>query len=275
MFSIQEQTAEKIFLTIIHYAVESGASDVHIEPLGNNSRIRFRIGKILNNSLILPIYFHNKLILHIKHLTGLNNQERRIPQNGRIKLYINDKIGVVNFSVSFLAVADGEKVVLSFLHSSFSFNKENEKNIINALREHKGIILISGSKKSGKKDVFYSILDKLSKEKSGDICTIEDSVDYFIDEVNQWEIKENIGFDFVSAFHLLLNSNPDIIGIKEIKNREIMDIAICSSDDCLVFFTFYADGAKDAIFRIKNMGIDPRRLLSNLKLIIDLDSENI
>jgi type II secretory ATPase GspE/PulE/Tfp pilus assembly ATPase PilB-like protein len=251
----------KFVNTTISKAIDSRASDIHIEIFEDNCRIRFRIDGVLNDMEFLPLKMHPAITTRIKILAGLDIAEKRLPQDGRIDLKVASKdldIRVATFPTIF-----GENVVMRLLEktsiefdlATLGFEKDNLGQFLKLIRNQFGLILITGPTGSGKTTTLYSTISKLnSKEKK--IITIEDPVEYQIRGVNQIHVKPSIGLTFASALRSILRQDPDIILVGEIRDRETAEIAIHAAlTGHLVLSTLHTNDAPSAITRLLDMGI--------------------
>jgi type IV pilus assembly protein PilB len=206
---IKNAPVAKIVHEIIKHAVEAGASDIHIEPLENESRVRYRIDGILHNSLSLPKNIHDSIVARIKVLSRLKLDETRVPQGGRIRLTIEDKD--IDFRVSCLPLMGQEKVVMRVLDTTkgvlsleqLGFYGSNMDLVKRNIDKTVGIILVTGPTGSGKSTTLYSIMHMLNNE-GVNIVTLEDPVEYFIHGINQSQIRPDIGFTFAAGLRSLL-----------------------------------------------------------------------
>ena len=251
----------KFVNTTISKAIDSRASDIHIEIFEDNCRIRFRIDGVLNDMEFLPLKMHPAITTRIKILAGLDIAEKRLPQDGRIDLKVASKdldIRVATFPTIF-----GENVVMRLLEktsiefdlATLGFEKDNLGQFLKLIGNQFGLILITGPTGSGKTTTLYSTISKLnSKEKK--IITIEDPVEYQIWGVNQIHVKPSIGLTFASALRSILRQDPDIILVGEIRDRETAEIAIHAAlTGHLVLSTLHTNDAPSAITRLLDMGI--------------------
>jgi type IV pilus assembly protein PilB len=271
---VKNAPVAKIVHEIIKHAVEAGASDIHIEPLEKESRVRYRIDGILHSSLSLPKTIHDSIVARIKVLARLKLDETRVPQGGRIRLTIEDKD--VDFRVSCLPLMGEEKVVmrvldttkgvltleqLGFAASSMDLVKKNIDKTV-------GIILVTGPTGSGKSTTLYSIMHMLNNE-GVNIVTLEDPVEYFIHGINQSQIRPDIGFTFAAGLRSLLRQDPDIMMVGEIRDNETAELAIHAAlTGHLVMSTLHTNDAIGAIPRLIDMKIEPFLLSSVMDLIV-------
>ncbi|PIP34345.1 hypothetical protein COX21_03430 [Candidatus Falkowbacteria bacterium CG23_combo_of_CG06-09_8_20_14_all_41_10] len=264
----------KIVSVIIRHAVESRASDIHIEPFSNESRVRYRIDGILHNSLILPKSIHNSVVARIKVLAKLKLDETRIPQDGHIRLIIDAR--EIDFRISTLPLCATEKVELRILDQAkgltnieeLGFNKQVYNTIKENIKRTSGIILLTGPTGSGKTTSLYSILNVLNKE-TVNISTLEDPIEYQIKGVNQSQVRPELGFDFATGLRSFLRQDPNIIMVGEVRDEETAELAIHAGlTGHLVLSTLHTNDALGAVFRLLDMKIEPFLLASTLRLVV-------
>ena len=248
---------------IIKQAVEGNASDIHIEPGKENLKVRFRVSGKLYSSLFLPMKVHQAIIARIKILSGLKIDERRLSQDGRFSTNIEGKN--IDFRVSTLPTTEGEKLVIRVLDSSkalldmenLGLSGNNLESAKKAVGEPNGLILVTGPTGSGKTTTLYSILKELNKE-GVNIITLEDPVEYYMEGVNQSQIKPDIGYTFAKGLRQILRQDPDIIMVGEIRDEETADLAIHAAlTGHIVLSTLHTNSASGAIPRLIDMGIKP------------------
>lgn len=271
---IKNAPVAKIVHEIIKHAVEAGASDIHIEPLENESRVRYRIDGILHNSLSLPKNIHDSIVARIKVLSRLKLDETRVPQGGRIRLTIEDKD--IDFRVSCLPLMGQEKVVMRVLDTTkgvlsleqLGFYGSNMDLVKRNIDKTVGIILVTGPTGSGKSTTLYSIMHMLNNE-GVNIVTLEDPVEYFIHGINQSQIRPDIGFTFAAGLRSLLRQDPDVMMVGEIRDNETAELAIHAAlTGHLVMSTLHTNDAIGAIPRLIDMKIEPFLLSSVMDLVI-------
>jgi type IV pilus assembly protein PilB len=264
----------KIVSVIIRHAVEGGASDIHIEPLFKESRVRYRIDGVLHTSLILPRSVHNAIVARIKVMANLKLDETRLPQDGRIRLVIDEKR--IDFRVSTLPVMGAEKVVMRILDTTkgapkleeLGFQGEQLKVIENSLTKTEGIILVTGPTGSGKSTTLFSVLDILNKE-GVNIATLEDPVEYQMEGINQSQVKPEIGYTFAAGLRSFLRQDPDIIMVGEIRDEETAELAIHAAlTGHLVLSTLHTIDAPGTVARLVDMKVQSFLLGSTLTAIV-------
>lgn len=255
-------------------AIQCRATDIHIEVYEDTLRIRYRIdGKLVEKHSLDKTIF-NSLISRLKILTSLDISERRLPQDGRMKISFLNKL--IDFRISTIPTIYGEKIVLRILNNESSnitlnnlgFSPKDYISILKILNLSTGLILITGPTGSGKSTTLYSILSYLNKS-DVNISTIEDPVEYNIKGVNQIQIKPSIGLTFSNILKQLLRQDPDIIMIGEIRDKETAQLALKSAlTGHLIFSTLHTNDALSSINRLKNLEIEDYLIAATLKLVI-------
>ncbi|KKU13293.1 MAG: General secretory pathway protein E [Microgenomates group bacterium GW2011_GWC2_45_8] len=270
---IREAPIAKIVATILDFAVKARASDVHIEPLEEHTRVRYRIDGILMEKLVLPKKVHEAVISRIKILAELKIDERRLPQDGRFTFRADDQ--EVDLRVSSLPTVDGEKIVMRLLRKTSNVPTLGElgirgmalKNIEDSIKVPHGIVLITGPTGSGKTTTLYSVLHILNTSKVN-IVTLEDPVEYQIDGVNQVQINPKAGLTFATGLRSFLRQDPNIIMVGEIRDNETADLAIQASlTGHLVFSTLHTNSASGALPRLLDMQAEPFLLASSMTCV--------
>jgi len=264
----------KIVSVVIRHAVEGRASDIHIEPMQKESRVRYRIDGILHTSLILPKNVHGAIVGRIKVLANLKLDETRMPQDGRIRVSINDK--EIDLRISVLPLLDEEKVVMRILDvtkgaptlEDLGFMGPGLKVIKESLKKTDGMFLVTGPTGSGKSTTLFSILTSLNEE-GINISTLEDPVEYFIKGINQSQVRPEIGFTFASGLRSLLRQDPDVIMVGEIRDNETAELGIHASlTGHFVLSTLHTNDALGAIPRLLDMAVEPFLLGSTLNIVL-------
>ena len=271
---VKSAPVSKIVSVIIRHAIEGGASDIHIEPEGDKSRVRYRIDGILHTSIILPIYVHAALVSRIKVIANLKIDETRLPQDGRLRLKVGDKD--VDFRISILPLISQEKVAMRVLASPEKAPTFEELGFMgSALEQMKknltkphGMYLVTGPTGSGKSTTLFSALSVLNKD-GVNISTLEDPVEYHIRGVNQSQVRSELGFTFATGLRALLRQDPDIIMVGEIRDRETSQLAIHAAlTGHFVLSTLHTNDAIGAIPRLMDMGAETFLLASTFNVII-------
>ncbi|MDQ7814947.1 MAG: GspE/PulE family protein [Patescibacteria group bacterium] len=269
---IKGAPVSRMVSVIMRHAVEGGASDIHIEPLGNESRVRYRIDGVLRTTLVLPIYVHPALISRIKVLANLKLDETRIPQDGRITQEIGGRN--IDFRVSALPVVDNEKIVMRILDTSataptlenLGYRKEHVDVIHAEIHRPFGMVLVTGPTGSGKSTTLFAALTSLNSE-GVNISTLEDPVEYYIKGVNQSQIKPEVNYTFAAGLRALLRQDPNVIMVGEIRDRETAELAIHASlTGHLVFSTLHTNDVFGLVPRLVDMGVEPFLLAATLNL---------
>ena len=271
---IREAPIAKIVATTLEYAVKSRASDIHIEPLEDRTRVRYRIDGILVEKLILPKKVHEAVVSRVKILSDLKIDERRVPQDGRFSFRSGEQ--EVDLRVSTLPTVDGEKVVMRLLRKSTNVPTLAElglrgvalKHIEDSIRVPHGIVLITGPTGSGKTTTLYSVLHMLNTPRVN-IVTLEDPVEYQIDRVNQVQINPKAGLTFATGLRAFLRQDPNIIMVGEIRDNETADLAIQASlTGHLVFSTLHTNSSSGALPRLLDMQAEPFLLASSMTCVV-------
>ena len=271
---IKEAPIAKIVATVLEFAVNARASDIHIEPLEVHTRVRYRIDGILQEKLVLPRKVHDAVVSRVKILSGLKIDERRVPQDGRFTFVAGDQ--EVDLRVSTLPTVNGEKVVMRLLRKSRNVPTLSDlglrgaalKNLEESVRVPHGIILITGPTGSGKTTTLYSLVHILNTPKVN-IVTLEDPVEYQMDGVNQVQINVKAGLTFASGLRSFLRQDPNIIMVGEIRDNETADLAIQASlTGHLVFSTLHTNSSSGALPRLLDMQAEPFLLASSITSVV-------
>ena len=252
-------------------AIKEGASDIHIEPSGDKHlKVRYRIDGILHDIMSPPKSLHMAIISRVKIMSNLNIAERRLPQDGRIKVQVHGR--EVNFRVSTIPAVNGESAVLRILDpaqimldlKSIGFSDDNLETYQHLIEKPNGIILVTGPTGSGKSTTLYATLNILnSVEKK--IMTIEDPVEYRLDGISQLQAKPKIGLTFAAGLRSFLRQDPDIMLVGEIRDKETAEIAIQSAlTGHLVLSTLHTNDAPSSVIRLVDMGIEPFLISSSV-----------
>ncbi len=269
---VREAPINKIVETILAYAVKSRASDVHIEPQEDRTRVRYRIDGILTEKLILPRTVHAAVTSRIKILSDLKIDEKRLPQDGRFTFTADGQ--EVDLRVSTLPTIHGEKIVMRLLKKDVSVPTLTElglrgralRDLQDTIKVPHGIILITGPTGSGKTTTLYSLLHEINTPKVN-ISTLEDPVEYQMPGINQVQINPQVGLTFASGLRSFLRQDPNIIMVGEIRDSETTELAIQASlTGHLVFSTLHTNSAAGAVPRLMDLGGEPFLLASSLSL---------
>ena len=253
----------KIVSTILRYAIDGKASDVHVEPQASGVRIRYRVDGVLHTSVILPLTAHRGLVARIKVLASIRLDEQRKPQDGRFSASIEDR--QIDFRVSTFPSYYGEKVVIRILDREQGFipldqiglTPRNLELLRKAIKRPHGLILISGPTGSGKSTTLYSMLSEMDRERQN-VLSLEDPVEYFVEGVTQSQVRPEIGYTFANGLRTTLRQDPDIIMVGEIRDGETAKLAIQAAlTGHLVLSTIHTNDAVGTIPRLVDMGVEP------------------
>jgi len=270
----QNAPVVKLVNTLLAEAVKMGASDVHIEPYEQHMRVRYRVDGILEEVMQPPIKLKNAITSRIKIMSELDIAERRVPQDGRIKIKIGNK--KIDLRVSTLPCIFGEKVVMRILDKSnlmldltnFGMEPSAVEGVMNAIAAPWGMVLVTGPTGSGKTTTLYSCLSRLNNPDLN-IMTAEDPVEYNLDGINQVQVREAIGLTFAAALKAFLRQDPNIVMVGEIRDLETGGIATKAAlTGHLVLSTLHTNDAPSTINRMVDMGIEPFLVASSTILIM-------
>ncbi|UCC73366.1 MAG: type IV-A pilus assembly ATPase PilB [Gemmatimonadota bacterium] len=270
---VEEAPVVKLINGILTSAVSKDASDVHIEPYEKEIRVRFRIDGALREIMRPPLKMKAALISRVKILADLNIAERRVPQDGRIKMRMGKR--VIDFRVSTLPGLFGEKIVLRILDKSnlqldleqFGMEAQSEKDFMHAIHNPYGMVLVTGPTGSGKTTTLYSALTKINTEEVN-IMTAEDPVEYNLRGINQTQVRPEIGLTFAAALRAFLRQDPNIILVGEIRDMETASIAIKAAlTGHLVLSTLHTNDAASTITRLIDIGVEPFNVASAVNLV--------
>lgn len=270
----EDAPVTKIVATILRYAVDGNASDIHIEPTRKELKVRFRVDGMLYTSLRLPKNLERSVIARIKVLSSLKLDERRKPQDGRFSANIDQRR--IDFRVSTFPTYHGEKVVMRILDrrhetskiSDLGLSDDNAVVLRDALKRPYGIIIISGPTGSGKSTTLYAMLQELDRE-GMNVVSLEDPVEYDVDGVSQSQVHPEIGYTFASGLRSILRQDPNIIMVGEIRDKETAQLAIQAAlTGHLVLTTLHTNNAIGVVPRLIDMGVDPYLIAPTLVLSI-------
>jgi type IV pilus assembly protein PilB len=271
---VAEAPITKIVAVILRHAIEGRASDVHIEPIEHRVKVRFRVDGILYPSLLLPKEVHSAIVSRIKILSNLKIDETRIPQDGRFHTVVSGR--KVDFRVSTLPTTEGEKVVLRVLDPSAGLRNfadlglegYNLEILEKEIKQPFGMILITGPTGSGKTTTLYAILNSLNQE-GVNIISLEDPAEYYIEGINQSQIRPEIGYTFASGLRHILRQDPDVIMVGEIRDEGTAELAVHAAlTGHILLSTLHTNNAVGVIPRLVDMKIGPFLLPSSLNLMI-------
>ncbi|HMK49105.1 MAG TPA: type IV-A pilus assembly ATPase PilB [Thermodesulfovibrionales bacterium] len=270
-----EEPIVKLVNGILINAIKGGASDIHIEPYENSLRVRYRVDGVLFNAMNLPVKIKNPITSRLKIMSKLDIAERRLPQDGRIKLRLGKK-REIDFRVSILPTLFGEKTVMRILDKSnlqvdltkLGFEEDVLNKFLGSLTKPYGMILVTGPTGSGKTTTLYSALNYLNNPDLN-IMTAEDPVEYNFMGMNQVQVREDIGLTFASSLRAFLRQAPNIILVGEIRDFETAEIAVKAAlTGHLVLSTLHTNDAPSSISRLLNMGIEPFLISASVIIII-------
>lgn len=270
---LREAPVSNIINQLLEYAIKTRASDIHIEPQEDRTRVRYRVDGILQEKILLPRGVHDALISRIKILSLLKIDEKRLPQDGRFTFTYQQ--AEVDLRVSTIPTAFGEKVVLRLLPKStaapnlldLGLRGSSLKSLESQLLRTHGIILMCGPTGSGKTTTLYSILSKISTTRVN-VVTIEDPIEYQIPGVNQVQVNPQVGLTFASALRSFLRQDPNIIMVGEVRDTETAELAIQAAlTGHQVFSTLHTNSASGALPRLLDMGVEPFLLASALNAV--------
>ncbi len=271
---IEDAPVTKIVATILRYATEGNASDVHIEHMRDKIRVRFRVDGTLNTSLVLPIKVHSAVIARIKILSNMKLDEKRKPQDGRFSARIDGR--KIDFRVSTFPAYYGEKIVMRILDKEKGVKKIDEMGmsprnlalIREAIARPYGLILLTGPTGSGKTTTLYSMLNEIDRE-GANVLSLEDPIEYNIEGMSQSQVKPEIGYTFANGLRTALRQDPDVIMVGEIRDKETAELAVQAAlTGHLVLSTIHTNTAAGVIPRLMDMGIDPYLIAPTLILTI-------
>jgi general secretion pathway protein E len=286
VFDLSEQMAEdlmdiddkapviKLVNLMIFQAAQSRASDIHIEPYEKELKVRFRIDGVLHNTLTSPKRYQSAIISRVKIMSNMNIAEKRLPQDGRIKIKMQDR--EVDLRVSTIPIVHGERVVMRLLDrgsmfyglEELGFSPDKLDKFNRLIKMSYGIVLVTGPTGSGKSTTLYGALSKINTE-DRNILTIEDPVEYQIPGIGQIHVKPKINLTFASGLRHILRQDPDIIMVGEIRDLETAEIAIQASlTGHLVFSTLHTNDAAGAVTRLIDMGVEPFLVSSSVIAIM-------
>jgi len=273
----EEAPVIKLVNVILMSAIQKGASDIHIEPYEKEVRVRYRIDGILYNIMQPPMRFRDAIISRVKIMSKLDIAEKRLPQDGRIKIRFQDggQMHDIDFRVSCLPTLFGEKIVLRLLDKTklmldmtrLGFEAESLTKFEAAIAKPWGMVLVTGPTGSGKTNTLYSAISRINTPETN-IMTAEDPVEFNLMGVNQVQVRENIGLNFAAALRSFLRQDPNIILVGEIRDFETAEIGVKAAlTGHLVLSTLHTNDAPSTVNRLMNMGIEPFLVASSLNLV--------
>ena len=265
----------KLVNVVLLNAIKKRASDIHIEPYEKSFRVRYRIDGILYEEMALPLKLKNAMTSRVKIMSQLDISERRLPQDGRIKLKIG-KDKEMDFRVSVLPTLFGEKIVMRLLDkgnlqldmTKLGFEEKQLKDFMKSIYLPYGMVLVTGPTGSGKTTSLYSALQELNKP-TRNISTAEDPVEYNLMGINQVQMHEDVGLNFATALRSFLRKDPNIIMVGEIRDFETAEIAVKAAlTGHLVLSTLHTNDAPSTISRLLNMGVEPFLVTASVNLVL-------
>jgi type IV pilus assembly protein PilB len=260
---------------VLYDAIKQGASDIHVEPYEKIYRVRFRQDGILREIARPPLNIANRICSRLKIMSGMDISERRIPQDGRIKLKLS-RTKAVDFRVNTLPTLWGEKIVLRILDPSsaqlgidvLGYEPVQKQQYLNALHQQQGLILVTGPTGSGKTVSLYTGINILNTRERN-ISTAEDPVEINLEGINQVAVNVKVGLTFAVALRAFLRQDPDVVMVGEIRDLETAEIAIkAAQTGHLVLSTLHTNSAPETLTRLKNMGVPAYNIATSVKLII-------
>ena len=272
---VDDAPVVKFIHKVLLDAINGGASDIHFEPYEKFYRIRYRVDGILKEVSQPPLMLKEKIASRIKVISKLDISEKRVPQDGRMKLVIS-KARAIDFRISTLPTLYGEKIVMRILDSSaanldieqLGFEPEQKRLLLEAIARPYGMVLVTGPTGSGKTVSLYTCLNLLNKPDIN-IATAEDPVEINLPGINQVNVNERAGLTFASALKAFLRQDPDVIMVGEIRDFETADIAIkAAQTGHMVFSTLHTNNAPATLTRMLNMGVAPFNIASSVLLIM-------
>jgi len=271
---IKGAPVSRIVAVMLKAAVDQKASDIHIEPYGNVSRVRFRVDGILRTSITLPLFLHAAVVSRVKVLANLKLDETRIPQDGRIRMEVSGR--AVDFRISTLPVVDFEKVVMRILSAdaaiptleALGFRAEHVAIIKNEIKRPHGLFLVSGPTGSGKSTTLYTVLS-MRNEEGVNIITLEDPIEYYLKGANQSQIRPEINYSFATGLRSILRQDPNIIMVGEIRDSETAELSVHAAlTGHLIFSTVHTNDALGVMPRLIDLGVEPFLLSATLNVAV-------
>ena len=256
-------------------AIRKGASDIHFEPYEDDYRVRLRIDGILKRAVRMPVKMQSRISARLKVMAQLDIAEKRVPQDGRIKLNLS-KTRQIDFRVSTLPTLFGEKIVLRILDSSaaklgiekLGYEPEQQQLYLDAIQKPYGMVLVTGPTGSGKTVSLYTALNILNDE-TRNISTVEDPVEIRVPGINQVQMNTKRGMTFAAALRSFLRQDPDVIMVGEIRDLETAEIGIkAAQTGHMVLSTLHTNDAPQTIARLMNMGVAPYNITSSVTLVV-------
>ncbi len=271
---IREAPVSRIVSRLLEYGVKARASDIHIEPLEERTRVRYRIDGVLRERFELPRRIHSSIVARVKILSRLRLDERRVPQDGRFKIEVGDI--KVDLRVSVVPSAYGEKVVIRFLEETGNIMSLEElglfgvslRRVKESITQPNGIMLVTGPTGSGKTLTLASSITRIN-DVGINIVTLEDPVEIKLEGVTQIQVNREVGLTFSSGLRSILRQDPDVVMVGEIRDQETAELAIHAAlTGHLVFSTLHTNSAAGALPRMLDMGVEPYLLTSTVNVVV-------
>ncbi len=271
---VEDAPVTKIVATMLRYATEGSASDIHIEHMRDKVRVRFRVDGVLNTSLVLPASVHSAVVARIKILSNMKLDEKRKPQDGRFSAKIDGR--KIDFRVSTFPAYYGEKIVMRILDQEKGVQPLDEMGIApdilsyirRSITRPYGLVLISGPTGSGKTTTLYSMLKEINKEELN-VLSLEDPIEYNIEGMSQSQVFPEIGYTFATGLRTTLRQDPDVIMVGEIRDKETAGLAVQAAlTGHLVLATIHTNNSIGVIPRLIDMGVDPYLIAPTLILAL-------
>lgn len=267
---VEDAPVTKIVAVILQHASSGNASDIHVEPTGENVKVRFRVDGILYTSIILPSSIHDAVVARIKILTNMQLDEKRKPQDGRFSARVENR--KIDFRVSTLPTYYGEKVVIRILDpekklvtfESLGLSAGHLESLQRMIGRPYGLVLVTGPTGSGKTTTLYAVLSQLDREKNN-IVSLEDPIEYSVPGINQSQVRPEINYTFANGLRHILRQDPDIIMVGEIRDKETAKLAVQAAlTGHLVLATLHTNNTAGVIPRLIDMGVDPYLIAATL-----------
>jgi len=264
----------RIVSVILKSAVDQNASDIHLEPYGNISRVRFRVDGVLRTTVTLPLFMHPAVVSRVKVLANLKLDETRIPQDGRIRQTVSGR--AIDFRISTLPVVDHEKVVMRILAAeatapaldALGFRSEHVELMKAQIKRPHGLFLVTGPTGSGKSTTLYTVLS-MRNEEGLNIIALEDPIEYYIKGVNQSQIRPEINYSFATGLRAILRQDPNVIMVGEIRDRETAELVVHAAlTGHLIFSTLHTNDSFGVVPRLLDMGVEPFLIAATLNIAV-------
>lgn len=271
---VQDSPISRALTTILEYAAKSGASDIHIEPMPNDVKIRARVDGVLREIMRLPKSIEPALVSRVKILSSLKIDEHRVPQDGQFDIKVGDK--EIDLRIAISPVVWGEQVVIRLLDKSgvslkledMGYRGRALRTIRKGIKQPNGMVLTSGPTGSGKSTSMYALIQEIITDEIN-IVTLEDPVEYKMGGVNQIQVNADVGLTFASGLRSILRQDPDVVLVGEIRDKETAQLAVQAAlTGHLVFSTLHTNSAAGVLPRLLDMGIEPFLIASTVNTVI-------